>query len=122
MSRKRGELPEPEEELLGIVRPTLEQEAEAQQIVDEKKELRRTYLLLQMQSPVFREWLMEQLQAFRTFENTFGFSPNGTPDRDGTQFALGMKAAGWHLWTMFDDLSPELASLMRREVTKPKAQ
>lgn len=120
MTRKRGEIPEPEEELLGIERPTLEQEAEAQKAIDEKAELRRTYLRLQMQSPVFREWLMELLQGFRTFENTFGVSPSGAPDRDGTQFALGMKAAGWHLWCMFDDLAPELSSLMRRDAGKPK--
>ncbi len=120
MTRARGEIPEPEEALLGIVRPTEEQEAEAQQIADEKAELRRVFLRGLMENQYFRAWMMEQLQGFRTFENAFGLSPTGFPDPMGTQFALGMKAAGWHLWTIFDDLSPELASLMRREAAKPK--
>lgn len=120
MTRARGELPEPEEAMLGIERPTLEQEAEAQRVVDEKAELRVAYLRVLMESPVFREWLWEQLQLFRTFENTFGFGPTGFPDPMGTQFALGMKAAGWHLWEIFDNNTPDLASLMRREATKPK--
>ncbi len=120
MTRARGELPEPEEELLGIQRDTPEQEAEAQRVVDEKKELKRVYMLQLMQNPIFREWLMEQLQGFGTFGNTFGVSPAGFPDHDATQFSQGMKAAGWHLWEIFDDISPELASLMRREARGPK--
>lgn len=114
MTRQRGELPEPEEELLGIERPTLEQEEADKRRTEEQAELRRLFLTRLMENPMFREWLMEQLMAFRTFEQPFGISPGGFPDPMATQYQMGLKAAGWHLWTLFDDLAPELASLMRR--------
>src|SRR5579863_1688125 len=115
MTRARGELPEPEEQLLGIERPSIEQEAELERVRKERNELRRRFLVQLMETDLFREWLMEQLMGFGTFENSFGAAPNGFPDRCATQFKLGMKAAGWHLWETFDDLAPALASLMRRE-------
>ena len=115
MSRLRGELPEPEEQLLGIERLTPEQEAEAERLAKEQSELRQLFLVGLMQNPVFRQWLMEQLVGFRTFEKPFGVSPNGFPDEAATQFQDGLRAAGWHLWTLFDDAAPELCSLMRRE-------
>lgn len=121
MTRARGELPDAEEALLGIERPTLEQEAEAEQVAKEKLEVRRAFLAGMMANPLFREWLMEQLLGFRTFENPFGISPNGFPDHEATQFQLGMKSAGWHLWTLVDDIAPDLASLMRREAQNPKS-
>jgi hypothetical protein len=114
MTRKRGELPEPEEALLGIERPTPEEEAEAERIIKEKLELRKRFLVDLISGEEFRAWLMEQLVAFGTFENAFGASPAGFPDPMATQFKQGMKAAGWHLWTLFDDIAPELASQMRR--------
>lgn len=118
--RARGELPEPEERLLGIERPTVEEEAEAEKIRSENAEIRRLFLRSLIENPLFREWLMEQLNAFQTFANPLAVSPTGFPDPMATQFHLGMKAAGWVLWTVFDDLAPELASLMRREAMKPK--
>lgn len=118
MTRRRGELPEPEEALLGIERPTPEQEAEAEKLANEKAEVRRVFLRDLMERPLFREWLMEQLLGFRTFEQPFGISPAGFPDPMATQYQMGLKAAGWHLWTLFDDVAPELASLMRRESLK----
>ena len=118
MTRRPGELPEPEEALLGIVRETPEQEAEAQKIRDEKAELRKRFLIGMMENPLFREWMMEQLIAFNTFGNSFGAGPTGFPDHMATQFQLGMKAAGWALWVQIDDLAPEFASLMRREYGK----
>lgn len=121
MTRARGELPEAEEALLGIERPTPEQEAEAEKLMTEKAELRRAFLIGLMQNELFREWLMEKLTGFQTFGNPFGVSPTGFPDPLATQFHSGMKAAGWSLWTEFDDLTPELASLMRREAARPKA-
>lgn len=121
MTRARGELPEPEEQILGIERPTPEQEAEAEKKLAEDRELRTLFLIAMMENPMFRQWLMEQLTGFGTFENSFGASPNGFPDHEATQFRMGMKAAGWHLWTMFDDAAPELASKMRREGLKPRA-
>lgn len=115
MSRARGELPPEEESLLGIERDSPEQEAEAKRAFDEAQEFKRRFLVTLMQNQSFREWLMPLLDEFGTFENSFGVSPTGFPDPMATQFKLGMKAAGWRLWTLFDDLAPELASQMRRE-------
>lgn len=115
MTRRRGEIPEPEEELLGIVRETPEQEAEAERELAERLELQQAFLISLMQNQMFRAWLMKQLVGFQTFEKPFGVSPAGFPDRAATQFSDGLRAAGWHLWTLFDDVAPELASLMRRE-------
>ena len=118
MTRARGELPEPEEELLGIERPTPEQEADAQRELDEQLELRRLFLITQMQNPMFREWLRGILNQLGAFENSFGATPVGFPDPLATQFKLGMKAGGWILWEMFDNAAPELTALMRREGVK----
>ena len=122
--RRRGEFPE-EEALLGIEHLTPDEEArretdENERIATEAK-FKREFLIRLMENQTFREWLMEQLVALRTFENTFGLTPTGFPDPMATQFALGQKAAGWHLWTIFDDVAPELASQMRRDHGKPKA-
>lgn len=119
MSRERGELPEPEEQLLGIIRPTIEEEAEAEKRRTEDAQLRTVFLRNLMENDMFREWLMEVLMGFGTFTNAFGAGPTGFPDHMATQFQLGQKAAGWHLWTMFDDIAPELASLMRRTAGRP---
>lgn len=118
MTRPRGELPEPEEDLLGIVRQTPEQEAEAEQRRKEELELRQRFLIGLMQNPLFRVWLMEQLVAMGTFDNAFGAGPTGFPDPLATWFQKGMKAAGWNMWCIFDDVAPDLASLMRREFGK----
>lgn len=115
MTRARGELPEPEEELLGIERPTEEQEAQAEKERAEKVELRRLFLRGLMENPLFREWLMEWLVLCGTFEQPFGISPNGFPDPMATQYRMGIKAAGWSLWETFDNTAPDLTSLMRRE-------
>lgn len=118
MTRARGELPEPEERLLGIVRPTPEQEAEAERIAAENAELLRAGLVSLMQRDWFRAWLWGLLVEFHTFEDVIAASPTGFPDPHATQFYLGKRSAGWRLWTLFDDLSPDLASLMRREAGK----
>lgn len=115
MTRQRGELPEMEEALLGIERPSIEEEAEAERIQAEKLELRKLFLVNLMRNDTFREWLMQLLIEFHTFDNPVAASPTGFPDANATFFLLGKKAAGWQLWTTFDDLAPELASLMRRE-------
>lgn len=120
MTRARGELPELEEQLLGIERPTIEQEEEDQRIAAEKADLRRLYLVGLMENPLFREWLMGVLIGFGTFAQEFGASPGGFPDPLATQYSMGVKAAGWHLWTLFDDMAPDLASLMRREAGKTR--
>lgn len=109
----------PEEAILGVERPTPEQEAEAKKLADEKAEVRRRFLLGLIHNELFREWLMGHLLAFQTFSQPFGVSPSGFPDPMATQFHLGMKAAGWTLWEEFDNLAPEMASLMRREASKP---
>lgn len=112
--------PDPEEIMLGVKRQTPEQEAEAEQVRKEKAEVRRRFLVSLIENPMFREWLMEQLQGFQTFSQPYAASPTGFPDQMATQFQMGMKAAGWHLWDVFDNLSPEFASLMRREASQPK--
>lgn len=115
LTRRRGELPEPEEELLGIHRETPEEEADAERARKDKEELRRAFLIAMMQNELFREWLMEQLVGFNVFGKPFAVSPTGFPDKAASQYQDGMRAAGWHLWQMFDDVAPELTSLMRRE-------
>ena len=114
MTRARGELPEPEEQLLGIYRPTIEEEEQAEAEKAEADEMRRVWLVNQMHNPMFREWLMGWLEHFGTFANTFAVSPTGFPDPLATQFKLGMKAAGWEIWESIDALAPDLASKMRR--------
>lgn len=114
-TRKRGELPSEEEALLGIERETPEQEAERERIQKEKQDLRREFLTVLMSSPDFREWLMEKLISYGTFEKSFGISPGGFPDHQATEYQQGLKAAGWDLWCTFDDVAPEMASKMRRE-------
>lgn len=118
MTRPRGELPDAEEELLGIQRESPEQEAARQKELEDEAELRRLYLIGLMQQAPFREWLSATLSEMGTFENSFGATPIGFPDPLATQFKLGMKAAGWILWEQFDNLAPELTSLMRREGRK----
>lgn len=120
MTRRPGELPEPEEALLGIERLTPEQEEAQAKEFDEKRDLRRRFLVTQMQNPMFREWLMEKLVGFGTFENAFGASVTGFPDPLATYMRSGMKAAGWSLWEEFDDAAPDLASEMRREASQQK--
>lgn len=118
MTRARGELPEPEENLLGIIRPPEEEEAETKRIAEEKAELRRAGLKRLMGQDWFREWLWIQLTALQTFEHIHAAAPNGAPDRAATQFYLGRRSAGWDLWTLFDDLAPDKTSLMRREASQ----
>ena len=118
--RPRGELTSEEENILGIERQTPEQEAEAEKIAAEKREVRKRFLVGLMNNELFREFLIEQLLGFNTFGNPFGVSPTGFPDREATQFQMGMKAAGWHLWELFDGIAPELSSLMRREAMEQK--
>ncbi len=118
MTRQRGELTDMEEELLGIQRDPPEVEEEKERQAREKLEFRRLFLVHLMADPLFREWLMDLLVEFKAFDNPFGLSPAGFPDPLATQFALGMKAAGWRLWEIFDGVAPEMASLMRRESVK----
>ena len=112
--RPRGEIPEPEEVLLGYERPSVEEEAKIEADKTESIEFRNEFLRQLMGNEMFRAWMMEVLVRFKTFENPFGISPTGFPDPLATQFALGQKAAGWHLWEIFDNLAPDLASKMRR--------
>ena len=109
-----------EDSILGIERPTPEQEAAVEQVRKEKAELRRRFLYGLLENPMFREWMMEQLHGFNTFGQPYAASPNGFPDEMATQFQMGLKAAGWHIWEIFDEVSPELASLMRREANQRK--
>lgn len=107
-----------EADLLGIERLTPEQEQAKEKALKERARLRERLLRSLMERPQFREWLMDLLLEFDTFGRTFGASPSGFPDDRATEFHLGRKAAGWRLWTIFDDLCPEQASLMRREFGK----
>jgi hypothetical protein len=116
--RPRGEITEAEEDLLGIERLTEEQEAEAEQELKQKLEIRRNFLRQLMTSSDFRAWLWEFLNEQGTFEHRFGTSPMGFPDNLATWHALGMKQAGMNLFHQFDDAAPDLCSLMRRETGK----
>lgn len=109
------EIPEEEADLAGYRRKTQE-DIEAEEALAEKLKFRREMLLAYMRNETFREWMMEKLVSFRTFHNPFGQSETGFPDPLATQFALGMKAAGWALWEELDGLAPDLASMMRRGV------
>lgn len=104
-----------EERLLGR---DPEADRAARQRAEEEAELEAVYLRQVMESPIFRAWLMRQLVGFETFGNPYGVSPSGFPDHALTQFRLGMKAAGWHLWTILDSVAPDTASLMRREAVE----
>lgn len=121
MTRARGELPPEEERLLGIVRPSLEEEEDAARIQAEKAELKRVALSNLMHQSWFREWLWETLTRLETFGHPVAASPTGFPDPLATQFYMGRKSAGWELWTFFDDLAPDQASLMRREASRPQS-
>lgn len=108
------DLTEEEADLLSIALPT-EADAQAEASRRERMGLRAEMLANLMRSELFREWLWEVLDGFGTFENSFGAGPTGFPDHAATQFKLGMKASGWHLWETFDNIAPDMASLMRRE-------
>ena len=108
------DLTEEEADLLGVALPT-EEERQAEELQKIRARQRDEMLVYCLQSDLFREWMMEILQSMGAFENPFGMSAAGFPDPLATQFALGRKSAGWQLWELFDNLHPELASLMRRE-------
>jgi hypothetical protein len=112
VTRRPGDRPPLEEALLGR---DLDAEAEAERVAAEKAELRRVFLVNLMGNEMFREWLMGWITELGAFDNIHAAGPTGFPDPMATQFYLGRRSAGWDLWTFFDDLSPELASLMRRE-------
>ena len=120
--RQRGELPEPEEDLLGIQRLTEEQEADAERERLEKQEVRRNFLRQLMTSSDFRAWLWEFLNEQGTFEHRFGASAAFFPDPMATMLSLGLKQAGMNLYHQFDDAAPDLCSMMRREATRPTAR
>lgn len=109
-----------EAEFFGLERQTPEQEEDADKSEALRLELRRQLLVGLMQNDLFRGFLMEELMWLETFGNPVIVSPNGSPDPHATFFALGQKAYGWRLWTMFDNVAPELTGLMRREFEKPK--
>lgn len=107
-----------EADLLGVKHEPPEEQEAREKSLRERARLRERMLRGLMDRPQFREWLMDVLVEFDTFGRTFGASPSGFPDDRATEFHLGRKAAGWRLWTLFDDLCPELASQMRREFGK----
>lgn len=118
MTRANDELTDGERELLGLPPGlTPEEEAEQERLAREKAEDRKLFLHRLMNDPDFRGWLWEVLVSFNTFATVFGAGPTGFPDSQATMYNLGMREAGWHLWTMFDNAVPELASQMRREGT-----
>jgi hypothetical protein len=116
------DFPDPEEVMTGRRVASLAEQQEAARVAAEKADFRRTFLSQLMTSADFREFLWEVLVGFGTFENAFGAGPTGFPDPMATQFQLGQKAAGQHLWFVFDDAAPDLVSQMRRDALKPKAQ
>lgn len=93
----------------------------ALKVQQEKAELRRIGLQRCMEQGWFRDWLMEYLVSLNTFGQTFAVGPTGFPDPNATFFHAGMKAAGEALWEQFDNLTPELVALMRRDARVPKS-
>jgi hypothetical protein len=120
--RPRGELSPEEERLLGYNRPSPEDEEQAAKQALEEIRFRREQISLLMNQRWFRQWLWERLSLLHTFDNLYAVSPSGFPDTRATDFYHGQKAAGWDLWTFFDDIVPEQTSLMRREAMKPKTE
>jgi hypothetical protein len=92
----------------------------AARIAEEKREQRQAGIKKLMEQRWFRDFLMEHLASLNTFGMTFGVSPTGFPDPHATFFHAGMKAAGESLFERIDEITPELAALMRREATAPK--
>ena len=86
---------------------------------EERALVRRAFLVKQMENPMFREWLMDQLMFLGTFLAPVALTPTGVPDPYSTYFALGQQQAGWKIYTDVDAVAPELASLMRRERFTP---
>lgn len=115
MTRAPGELPEPEELLLNIHRPTPEQEKAEEKRRAEDAELRRLFLVNIIGNPMFRGWLMEKLTQLGTFENRFACGPVGFPDPNATFFELGRKQAGLDLLEEFEKAAPDYIILMKRE-------
>lgn len=109
-----------EDELAGAEHLSPEEKAERQRLAGERRLLRDTALVQLMSQPWFREWIMALLIEFGTFRSIHAESSVGFPDVNGTFYNLGRRSAGWQLWTMLDGLSPELASLMRREAQASK--
>ena len=114
-TRPRGELSDLEENLLGIERPTPEDEERTERDTKEKAEIRKQLFQRLMQEPVFRDWLWEKLMEFGAFQNRILATPTGFPDDKATWFNLGLREAGWSLYTEFDNIAPGLVSAMRRE-------
>jgi hypothetical protein len=112
------DIPDPEEFMTGRRAVSVAEADEAKRIAAEKAQFRQTFLAQLMTSTDFRDWLWEVLVSLGTFENAFGAGPTGFPDPMATQFQLGQKAAGWHLFTTFDDAAPDLASQMRRDASQ----
>ncbi len=98
--------------------PTAADERQAErEIAEGRARVRREFLTALLSLPEGRAWLWEVLDEFDAFKTRFGVTPSGFPDPQGTLYRMGMKDAGWWLWTQLDDAAPELASLMRREAS-----
>ena len=67
--------------------------------------LRREWLVEQLKNPVGREFLWGILSSAGTFEEKYGFGPNGHPNTQATEFYLGQKDLGlrlYHAWSVLD--------------------
>lgn len=105
----------PEESAL-VGRPYVSPEeiAEADRVAEQKRQVRAQLLGGLMENEDFRDWLWGMLALMGTFGYPLA-NASGLPDPMATQFYLGRKSAGEDLWRFFDDLTPDLASKMRRE-------
>ncbi len=67
--------------------------------------LRREWLTEQLKHPVGREFLWGILYAAGTFEEKYGFGPNGHPNDRANEYYLGQKDLGlrlYHAWSVSD--------------------
>ena len=112
-------VPTAAEFVLGHTRPDPAKEEERARAAAEKREMREAGLRRLIEQQWFRDWLIGFLDELGTYDNPIAASPGGFPDPLATQFYLGRKSAGVQLVDLFDDISPDMVSLMRREARKP---
>jgi hypothetical protein len=76
---------------------------------ESKKQLaerrRREWLAEQLRNPIAREFLWGILWSAGTFEEKYGFGPNGEPNDRASEYFLGQKDLGlrlYHSWSVLD--------------------
>lgn len=82
-----------------------EEIARREQLHKERQRARQRYLKRVLAHPEGRELLWSILEAAGTFENRYGFGPNGAPHSEATWEFRGQKDLGlrlYHSWSVVD--------------------